>query len=203
MDKKKSLWILLAVFAAVLVVAAVLYGTLGKDIQLGGLVTEPAVQPMEGSEPTIAENTEETQPQRQPAPDFTVTDREGNAVQLSDFRGKPVILNFWASWCGPCKSEMPDFETAYKTYAEQLHFLMVNLTDGSSETVDSASAYVDGEGYTFPVYFDTTYEASIAYGVNSVPMTFVIDEEGYLVAYGMGALDAAALQSGIDMVLPK
>ena len=200
MDKKKSLWILLAVFAAVLVVAAVLYGTLGEDIQLGGLVTEPAVQPTEGSEPTIAENTEETQPQRQPAPDFTVTVREGNAVQLSDFRGKPVILNFWASWCGPCQSEMPDFHEKYLELGDDVHFLMINMTDGARETVESASAFIAKNGYAFPVFYDTKSDAASIYGAYSLPTTFFIDADGYAIAQATGAIDAETLQRGLDMI---
>ena len=135
------------------------------------------------------------------APDFTAYDLEGNAVSLSGFRGKPVILNFWASWCGPCKSEMPDFQEKYGQYGEEIHFLMVNLTDGSQETVETAQGFVDGQGYTFPVYFDTDYSGAMSYGVNAVPATYFIDEEGNLVAYGKGALTGETLQRGIDMLL--
>ena len=140
---------------------------------------------------------------RTEAPDFTVYDADGSAVKLSDLEGKPVILNFWASWCGPCKSEMPDFEEACAQYGGDIHFMMVNSTDGSRETVDTASAYLADNGYTFPAYFDTDFEASTAYGVTGLPTTFFIDSEGYLVAYARGALNAETLQTGIDMLLPQ
>ncbi len=134
------------------------------------------------------------------APDFTVYDIDGNAVSLSDFRGKPVVVNFWASWCGPCKSEMPEFETAYGEYGEEVHFLIVNMTDGYSETVDSAMKFIEKNGYTFPVYYDTKQEAAIAYSVYSIPATYFIDKDGYVVANARGALNLDTLKKGIDMI---
>ena len=152
---------------------------------------------------------EETEPAKTAAPDFTFYDREGNAHTLSEFQGKPVILNFWASWCGPCKSEMPDLEEAYRKYGEDIHFVMVNLTDGNSETVETASSYIDGQGYTFPVYYDIDPEGAHAlagaeaYQVNSIPITYFIDAEGNIVAYASGMMSSARLQSGIDLILEK
>ena len=92
------------------------------------------------------------------APDFTVFDIDGNAVKLSDFQGKPVILNFWASWCGPCKAEMPDFEKKYKELGDKVQFLMVNITSG--DDFETAKDYIAQQGYQFPVFYDTTGEAA-------------------------------------------
>ena len=128
-------------------------------------------------------------------------DVDGNAHKLSDFAGTPVVLNFWASWCGPCKMEMPDFEEKYQQYGEQVAFLMVNLTDGNQETVSTASSFVQSQGYTFPVYFDTDMDAAYRYGINAVPVTYFIDREGNLVSYRQGALSADVLQQGIEMLL--
>ena len=178
--------LLVLVFAALLLGAKRLYDSLGSKVEMNGLATQA---------------TEAAQSNKQAAPDFTVYDKEGKAHNLSEFQGKPVILNFWASWCGPCKMEMPDFDEKYQAYGEQVHFLMVNLTDGSQETVETASAFVSGEGYSFPVYFDTDRSGAIAYGVNAVPVTYFIDAEGYFVAYQQGMLSAENLQRGIDMLL--
>ena len=71
-----------------------------------------------------------------------------------------MILNFWASWCGPCRSEMPEFEQAYAQYGEDIQFVMVNSTDGYQETVDSASEFLAENGYNFPAWYDTDFEAS-------------------------------------------
>ena len=189
---KKSL-ILLLVLVVMIAGAGVLYKSLAGSVQMDALATGETVA-AEVSEETGAVNPNL-------AADFTVYDLEGNAHALSDFRGQPVILNFWASWCGPCKSEMPDFQEKYEAYGEKVHFLMVNLTDGSQETVESAQGYADGQGYTFPVYFDTDYSAAIAYAVSAVPATYFIDAEGSLVAYGKGAMSGETLQRGIDMLL--
>ena len=134
----------------------------------------------------------------QQAPDFTVTDYDGEEVRLSDYFGKPIVVNFWASWCPPCKAEMPDFEEAYKTHSE-VQFLMVNMT-GGRETLESAKEHVESQGYTFTVLFDTEYSAAYAYYVNSLPATYFIDAEGNLVAYATGMLDAETLEKGIAMI---
>ncbi len=188
-------------FVALLLGANRLYDQLGSRVQMDALVTQSTQAPQPDSgEPG---NTEpgSTEPEKQAAPDFTVYDGDGNAHKLSDYRGKPVILNFWASWCGPCKSEMPDFDEKYQQYGDEIHFLMVNLTDGSRETVDTASAFLEKQGYTFPVYFDSDMDAAMKYGISAVPVTYLLDKDGYLVAWGQGALSAEALQSGIDMLL--
>lgn len=165
-------------------------------------VTNPAVtNPAETTDRTATTDT--TDEAIEPMPDFTVLDRDGNPVKLSDLRGKPVILNFWASWCGPCQSEMPDFQKAYETYGDDVHFMIVNVTDGSRETVETARAYVDGQGYTFPIYFDTTLEAAILYGASAIPLSVFMDAEGRYVAHASGALSAATLQKGIGMILPQ
>lgn len=134
------------------------------------------------------------------APDFTVVNEAEEEVKLSDFVGKPVVLNFWASWCGPCKSEMPFFQTMYDTYGEEVVFMMVNLTDGSRETVETALDYVQQSEYTFPVYFDTKQEAAYAYYVSSIPATYFIDAEGNLTAYGVGALQEENILQGLNML---
>jgi len=196
---KKILVIVVVIFAAVLIGASVLYTSLAGQADSPALATQPpqTTQPFQAE--TAPASTPETTAPDYSAPDFTVLDWEGNERKLSEFEGKPTVLNFWASWCGPCKSEMPDFQDAYEAYGEKIHFVMVNCT-GGRETVESAKEFIGQEGYTFPVYFDTTYEAASVYGASSIPMTFFIDAEGNLVTYGMGALSEELLLKGISMI---
>lgn len=132
--------------------------------------------------------------------DFTVQDINGNTVALSDFYGKPIVLNFWASWCPPCISEMPEFDETYKELNGEVQFLMINQTDGARETLESASEYVYSEGFTFPVYYDTTLEAGYTYNVTAIPTTFFIDKEGYIVSQIKGALSKEALMNQIEKI---
>ena len=133
------------------------------------------------------------------APDFTVLDSEGNEVQLSDYVGKPIVLNFWATWCYYCKEEMPDFDKAYEAYPE-VQFLMVNATDGVQETMESAQEYIQQEGFQFDVFYDTQLEAVNAYYVTGFPATYFIDAQGNLVTRSRGMLDYDTLVKGIGMI---
>ena len=199
--KKKTLLILCLVLALVLIGAGVLYKSLSDDVQLGGLVTTPQeTQPVteESTVPveSVPVTTGTTEPPVNIAPDFTILDQEGNEVTLASFFGKPIILNFWASWCGPCKMEMPELQEFYDEYGEDIHFLLVSVDD----SVDTAKAFIEKEGYTFPVFFDTTSMGAYTYGASSIPLTFFIDAEGNLTAYYMGAMSADILQQGVDMI---
>ena len=209
MNKNKTLLIIVLVFVLLLGGAYALYNRLAQDAapdQLsvqGGAEAQTAPQSEKPQQNTGGSGDESTEPEKILAPDFTVYDSEGNEVHLSDFTGKPIVLNFWASWCGPCRSEMPDIQKAYETYGQDIHFLIVNLTDGSRETVEAARDYVSQEGYTFPVYFDTTLHAASVYGAYSIPMTFFIGAEGQPIARYSGAMPADILQQGIDMLLSE
>ena len=187
MKNKTTLIILALALAVFLVGASVLYKTLTESIDANQLATEA---------------TQETEAELMRVPDFTVYDINGNEVKLSDFFGKPIVVNFWASWCGPCKMEMPDFNEKYLEIGDEVTFLMVNMTDGSRETVDIASAFIAEQGYSFPVFYDTASSAALTYGVYSLPTTFFIDAQGNAIAQATGAIDAATLQKGIDMICP-
>ena len=110
-----------------------------------------------------------------PAPDFTFYHLDGSEAKLSDYFGKPMVLNFWSSNCGPCRSEMPDFQRAY----------------------------VAEEGFTFPVFYDTDNHAAYTYGITGLPTTFFLSAEGNLVAGRSGAMNYDILMSGIDFIYPN
>lgn len=143
----------------------------------------------------------ESESQEIMAPDFSMTDENGEKVSLSDYFGKPVMLNFWATWCGPCKMEMPHFDKAYQEYQDRMNFLIVDLTDGSRDTVESASAFIEEEGYSFPIFFDTEGEGAYTYGIDSIPTTFFINADGTLEAYQIGALTEELLMGQLEKMV--
>ena len=189
MGKKKFL-LAAVIMVALLIGASALYNRLAENIDHDNL---------SGTNTDTPDNTQQELPKEFP-PDFTVMDASGKEVKLSDFRGKPTVVNFWASWCGPCKSEMPDFDAVYQEMGDEIHFLMVNMTDGGQETLTSAQKFIADSGYTFPVYYDTLYSAAMAYGVTSLPTTYFFDAEGYGVAYAIGAIGKEDLLRGIGMI---
>ena len=135
------------------------------------------------------------------APDFTGLDKDGNPVRLSEKFGKPIVINFWATWCPPCKQELPDFDKLCKEYGDRVVFMMVNLTDGYRDTVDGTKRFVSGKGYTFPVYFDTKDNAASAYNVSSIPQTTFIDAKGNIYTTRIGAMNEATLRIYLNALL--
>lgn len=144
---------------------------------------------------TIEDEMPESGTAEDEAADFAVRDWDGNQVNLSDFYGKPIVVNFWATWCGPCKSELPVFDNAYAAYQDEITFLMVNMTDGFSETEEGTKRFVEENGYSFPVYFDTSQEAYRAYWVTAIPMTVFIGADGKLIGSELGAMTESTFTS--------
>ena len=209
----RTLVICAVAFAVLLVGAGAAYSVLAPAAEKADLVAEPAYKDAAGKAPSSSLPGEEDTTGRdaqgsgkgaasQPvtAPDFTAVDAEGREVTLADFRGKPVVLNFWASWCGPCQSEMPAFQAAFQRYGDDVQFLMVNMTGMNGETRETATRLVTSEHYTFPVFFDQNSSAARAYGVNSIPQTWFIAADGTVTARAMGALSEAKLEQGIELI---
>ena len=120
------------------------------------------------------------------APDFTGELMDGTSITLSELQGKPVIINFWATWCGPCVKEMPAFVRLKDDFGDKIGIIAVNCGD-DAETVKD---FVEENGYTFPVVLDEEYSISMLYPTNSIPYTVVLDAEGKVTHISTGALDA-------------
>ena len=120
------------------------------------------------------------------APDFTGELIDGTSITLSELQGKPVIINFWATWCGPCVKEMPAFERLKDDFGDKIGIIAVNCGDDAGTVKD----FVEENGYTFPVVLDEEYSISMLYPTNSIPYTVVVDAEGRVTHISTGALDA-------------
>lgn len=181
---KNTIFILIGLLV-LLVVSYVLYDKLAGDYKDGSNVVT------------------NTNGEKEKAIDFDVVDEKDKGVKLSDKEGKPVVVNFWASWCGPCKSEMPDFDKMYEKYGKEVEFMMVNMTDGSQETKSVASSFIESQGYKFPVYYDVEMSAAKAYNVTAIPATYFVDKDGYIISSAKGAINEITLEEGIKNILDK
>jgi len=134
------------------------------------------------------------------APDFQFQNQEGQASSLSNLRGKPVMLNFWATWCGPCVSEMPYLQEVYEEYStDQLDVLTINI-DASSSKV---SQFLQSHKLSLPVLLGYKTEVAQRYSVRYIPTTFFIDKEGIIQAQHVGAFPSKeAIEEDIDKIMP-
>lgn len=219
---KKGLFIGVVVLVAVIAIAAIAYNALAPTASDDGnriVANTSSSSSLSSDEANYSSGSSESeQPQlgdvgqasgedgvsdedKTLAPDFTVTDSGGAEASLTQFRGKPVVLNFWASTCGPCQSEMPEFQSAYEGHGNEIQFMMVDVVGFNGETENRAKDFIEESEYTFPVLFDSNEDASMKYGLSSIPRTFFIDAEGYVVAMASGAMDAQSLERGIEMIL--
>lgn len=145
-----------------------------------------------------------------PATDFTLTDQYGNVHTLSDYKGKVVFLNFWATWCPPCKEELPDIEALYNDYnLNEDEVVILGITNPSSEEYpnnqdskkEEILTFIEDNGYTFPVLFDETGEILEIYGISAFPTTFFIDKEGNIVGYAPGMMTKSFMERYINETL--
>ena len=195
-----------------------LYGSFSQMLQSAATATVtgtqqvPAETVMVTTEPTAAPTAEPTAEagkqaevmgpvRRSMAPDFTCYDDAGNAVALSDMRGKPVVVNFFASWCGPCKMEMPYFDECYAKYGDRVTFMMVNLCAFGNDTKENGKQMVESGGWTFPVYFDTDGEAATTYAIRAMPTTIFVSAEGELKGRHAGMMDRETLEKTVRAMI--
>ncbi len=194
MNKKTKTIILIAAFALFVVLAACMYNILSQRVSPQNNID---ISQKNGQ---VSQDNQKQVTEKMKAPDFTVLDTAGNNVKLSELFGKPIVLNFWASWCPPCKGEMPEFNKVYEEVGQDITFMMVDLVDGQRETQEKGAQYVKDEDFSFPVYFDTKQDAADKYGIASIPTTIFIDKDGYIVTGAQGAIDEKTLQKGIDLI---
>ena len=131
----------------------------------------------------------------EPAPDFTLLSAEGERVALSDFRGKTVVLNFWATWCPPCRAEMPELQAVWEERGEGEDLVVLAVDVG--ERADEVMAFVENFGLTFPVALDVDGSVADHYGLPGLPSTFFIDAEGVLRSQVLGPVFGDLLEAGI------
>ena len=197
MNNKKTFLIIIVLFALLIVGAYALYSSLSQGVSPQQMIVHDASQPADEPE---AQNAAQEEAHAPHVPDFIVYDRNGSEVRFSQFIGKPTVLNIWASWCSSCVHEMPAFQEKYAELGDSVNFVMVNKTDGTRDTVEKASAFIDQNGYEFTVLYDTASNAVDIFGIQGLPTTFFIDAGGHIIAQATGELDSATLQQGIDMI---
>lgn len=134
------------------------------------------------------------------AVDFTVYDEDGKEVKLSDYKGTPVVLNYWASWCGPCQSEMPLFKEANNKYGDNVKILMINMTDGQRETAESAKKFMVDNEYDMLTLYDKDLDFANKYNVASIPRTVFIDKEGFITMERIGIVNEEFLEAMIERI---
>jgi len=201
MKSKLNAVLIVVLAVAVLVGAWFLYRSLSSSYKTDAAMTaQTEKSSAAGTQSGSAQTSAAPSAAANPAADFTVYDADGNKVSLSDFVGKPVVVNFWASWCGYCKMEMPEYQKMYETYGKDVQFLMVDLTGGGSDSKDAADKVIADGGYTFPVFYDNDSAGAYAYSVRGIPRSVFIDKTGALVSDQEGALDGATLESLIKQI---
>ena len=164
--------------------------------------TEKKETKEETDEDTKAEDKQEIYP----ASDFVLKDQYGNAHSLADYKGKTIFLNFWATWCGPCRNEMPEIQKIYEETQQEEDSDLVILgiaapgfgQEGSQEEIE---AFLEENGYTYPVLMDTTGEVFMQYGISAYPTTFMVDKDGNLFGYVQGQLNEDMMRSIIRQTM--
>lgn len=178
-------------------------GTISADLAAvsGTTQEEPAAE----QEDTTGAQEESGEIPVVPAPDFTLTDQYGETHTLSDYQGQTVFLNFWATWCGPCKMEMPDIQALYEAWDENAGDLVVlgvaGPNIGQEGSAEDIAAFLEENGYTYPVVMDDTGALFYQYGISAYPTTFMIDTEGNVFGYVQGAVSREVMDDIVQQTM--
>lgn len=186
------------------IITALIIGTL-VFIMVQNIVDKP--DPIETpatsvSQEAAAQGEAEGLEQYSPAPDFTLETLSGESITLSELKGKKVILNFWATWCPPCKAEMPHMQEFYSklTDEDKVELIAINVTESEKLGVGEVEKFVESYGLDFPIPLDMTAQVSKLYGVFSMPTTFMIDTQGRIAQKVIGPLDEKTLNELVDFM---
>lgn len=195
-DKMKSYMGIIKKFGGIILIIS------GLVMFYNGFTNNINASKMENQKKIDSRQSTTTEEEKIEAIDFALYDQYGNEHKLSDYRGKTVFLNFWATWCPPCRSEMPYIEELYKEYNKNNDDVVIlgvaspNLgSEGSQEDIEK---FLKEEGYTFPVVFDEGGSQIYQYGISSLPSTFIIDKDGYITKYVPGAMNKETMKNLIE-----
>ena len=180
----------------------------GENAQSDVNAEENAGADQSGVEET-QESEDEAEQQKTPAPlaDLELTDQFGNTHTLSDYKGKVIFLNFWATWCGPCRNEMPDIQKLYDEYSaqgEDAEVVILGIAGpgiGQEGSAEEIADFMEENGYTYPVLMDAGGEMFTRYGISAFPTTFMIDKDGNVYGYVPGQMTEDIMRSIIDQTL--
>jgi cytochrome c biogenesis protein CcmG/thiol:disulfide interchange protein DsbE len=182
---RSNTWFYVSVTLAVLLIAAGVSGlwltnqTSSSGQTIGGQFTTPASKAVQAS-------------------DFTLQTLDGRSVKLSDYRGQVILLNTWASWCPPCRAEMPDLEAYYREHKED-GFVVLAVNDEESDS--TVANFIQAQGFTFPVLLDSDGKVMSQYGVRGLPTSFFIDRSGMVRGVWSGQLSPERLKQIVDPLL--
>jgi len=157
------------------------------------LVNSPADDEAQFNKDQLAEVEPE------PAEEFEGELLDGEEAAFADYKGKPVILNFWASWCAPCRKEMPEFIEAYEMHGDDIQFVGVNFRD----TRAPANTFYDEFEVPYESFFDQSGKIGFSYGVRVLPVTVFIDADGTIIGRKLGAVSRDELDEGINLLLDE
>ena len=203
----------LMVFMGIMTMTGFMNGLTGYLSRFDGLFSEQTeslpedneVEASVESQEAVSDADSNSSMETVPAPDFTLTDQNGNVHTLSDYQGQTVFLNFWATWCPPCRSEMPEIQKLYEEYGYNEGDLVVlgvaapNV--GQEGDIDSITSFLTENEYTFPVVMDNQGTVTFTYGIRAYPTTFMISEDDSVYGYVEGALTEDMMHSIVEQTM--